>query len=79
MITIENQVLPGDIEEAKELQSWATYCCAIIKSQIKCCDFENNNHWNGEMNRAINDLKHLKFKKTDIERKIEDEKRNEGA
>ena len=61
---IEDEFLPDDLEEAYTLSFWKNYCIA------------QTNHWTLEHQRAVNDLKYLRFKKLDSERKMKIEKRN---
>ena len=74
--SIEEQVLPTDLEEAYTLASWKNYCLAQMNYCIETQDYKGVRHWILEHQRAVNDLKYLQFKKLDSERKMTIEKGN---
>ena len=68
--SIEEQVLPTDLEEAYTLASWKNYCLAQMNYCVETQDKKGTRHWILEHKRTVNDLEFLQFKKTDSERKM---------
>jgi len=73
---IEDEFLPEDLEEAYTLSFWRNYCIAEINKCLNMQDYKGVRYFSLELLRTVNDLEFLQFKKTDHERKIENEKGN---
>jgi len=72
----EEYILPSDVNEAITLIMFRDYCIAQMNYCIETQDYKGVRHWSLDHQRAVNDLKHLQFKKIDSERKMKNEKRN---
>jgi len=75
-LNVEDQVLPEDLEEATTLILRRNYCTEQLK---RCLDLQDNKggwHWAKDIGMISSDLKYLRFKKTDSERKMKIEKGN---
>ena len=68
--SIEDQALPEDLEEAITLIMFRDYCIAQMNYCIETQDYKGVRYWTLDHQRAVNDLKHLQFKKIDNERKM---------
>ena len=66
--SIEDQVLPDDLEEANRLMVWGSYCVTQMDYCLNSFNLEGNLLWTLEHQRSVNNLKHLQFKKFDSER-----------
>ena len=75
-LNIEDEFLPEDLEEANILIFWRNHCIAEMNKCLDMQDYKGVRHWSLDHQRAVNDLKHLQFKKIDSERKMKNEKRN---
>jgi len=67
-LSIEDQVLPEDLEEANRLMVWGSYCVTQMDYCLNRFNLEGTKKWTLEHQRSVNDLKHLQFKKIDSER-----------
>lgn len=65
---LTDHVLSEDAREANKLIIWASYCITQMDYCIHDMDLEASRHYCLEHQRAVNDLKALKFKKINSER-----------
>ena len=73
-LNIEDEFLPGDLEEAYTLTFWQNYCILQLDKCLNMQDNKGVRHWTLDHQRAVNDLKFLQFKKIEHERKMKIEK-----
>ena len=66
----EEYILPNDVKEAVTLIMFRDYCIAQMNYCIETQDYKGVRYWTLDHQRAVNDLKHLQFKKIDNERKM---------
>ena len=76
-LKLTDHVLIEDKREANRLIVWGSYCVVQMDYCINNFNLEGSRHWNLEYQRSINDLKSFQFKKSNTERKMKIEKRNE--
>lgn len=67
---LEEHILSNDVDEATTLMLWRNYCVAQMDKCLGMQDNKGIRHWTLDHQRAVNDLKYLRFKKIDHERKI---------
>lgn len=75
-LSIEDQVLLEDVDEATTLTLWRNHCIAQLDKCLGLQDDKGARHWTLDHQRAVNDLKYLQFKKIDLKRKMKNEKGN---
>lgn len=73
-MNLESNVLLEDLNEAKKVMLWATYCVSQMEYCLKKFNLVGARYWNLEYQRSVNDLKHLQFKKMNKERVVIDAK-----
>jgi len=74
--SIEDEVLPSDLKQATKLMLWRNYCITQLTKSLNMQDNRGTHHWTFDYQMAVDDLKHLQFKKLDSERKMKNEKGN---
>lgn len=69
-MSLSDQVLPNDVALAKKIHEKSVDCSARLTAHTYIGEYAEAEECLHEYQRALNDLKFLKFKKLDQERKI---------